>query len=243
MDNNKCTVYIDEAGDLGIHRGTQWFVLTAVIIDKVAEPSIRASLKSIKTRLNLQKIHFRNVKDFQRKCYIVDSIATQDFTMISVLFDTNQFDKHQLPSDRIAYNFICRYLIERVSWVLRDSNRRGDIILSSRGTSHDQELVDYIQNKLIPFPENQIANVFDSVSAKPASLWDMLQVADVCATSMFYAFEVGGFDFTTPCYSYRLLKHMYAHNGTILSYGIKFFTDSMKPSREYLDSHKICKRK
>ena len=29
--SEKCTVYIDEAGDLGIGRGTHWFVLTAVI--------------------------------------------------------------------------------------------------------------------------------------------------------------------------------------------------------------------
>lgn len=36
-----CTVYIDEAGDLGIGRGTTWFVLTAVIVDKTAEASIR----------------------------------------------------------------------------------------------------------------------------------------------------------------------------------------------------------
>lgn len=29
-----CTVYIDEAGDLGYQRGTRWFVLSAVIVEK-----------------------------------------------------------------------------------------------------------------------------------------------------------------------------------------------------------------
>ncbi len=38
-----CTVYIDEAGDLGINRGTRWFVLTACIVDKNAEPIVRSS--------------------------------------------------------------------------------------------------------------------------------------------------------------------------------------------------------
>lgn len=33
-DKILCTVYIDEAGDLGCNRGTQWFVLSAVIVDK-----------------------------------------------------------------------------------------------------------------------------------------------------------------------------------------------------------------
>ncbi len=238
-----CTIYIDEAGDLGAHRGTQWFVLTAVVVDKYSESSIRNAIRSLKTRLNLQNIHFRTIKDFQRKCFVVDNIATQNFTMISVLFDTNQFDRSQMPSDKIAYNFICRYLIERVSWLLRDTNRRGDIVLSSRGTSRDNELVDYIKTKLIPFPDNQIADVFDTVTARAASSWDMLQLADVCATSMFYAYEIGGFGFTTPCFSYRLFNHMYRYNGELLKYGIKFFKDNMQPSKSFLKAHKICSKK
>lgn len=51
------TVYIDEAGDLGINRGTKWFVLTAVIVAKEAEPKIRENIKQIKTKLNLNEIH------------------------------------------------------------------------------------------------------------------------------------------------------------------------------------------
>lgn len=37
-----CTVYIDESGDLGIGCGSRWFVLSAVVVDKRAEPSLRA---------------------------------------------------------------------------------------------------------------------------------------------------------------------------------------------------------
>ena len=94
MQKTQCTVYIDEAGDLGSNRGTQWFVLTAIVIDKARELEIRDLLKSIKVRLNLQNIHFRDIKDFQRKCFVVDSVATQPFTMFSVLFDTNQYDRN-----------------------------------------------------------------------------------------------------------------------------------------------------
>ena len=41
---SECTVYIDEAGDLGIGRGTQWFVLSAVIVEKSNEPQIRLKM-------------------------------------------------------------------------------------------------------------------------------------------------------------------------------------------------------
>ena len=53
----RSTVYIDEAGDLGINTGTQWFVLSAVIVDKDDEPNIRAKMAQIRNRLNLNEIH------------------------------------------------------------------------------------------------------------------------------------------------------------------------------------------
>ena len=182
-----CTVYIDEAGDLGANRGTQWFVLTAVIVDRSEEVAIRANLKSIKQKLNVQAIHFRTVKDFNRRGYIVKELSTNNFTCVHILFDTKQFDKAKMPTDLLAYNYICRYLLERVSWFLRDTGREGKIILSSRGTSRDADLIKYIQDKLIPYSNNQVSHVFTGIDCKQASSWDMLQLADVCATSMFYS--------------------------------------------------------
>ena len=34
MKHNIYNVYIDESGDEGIHRGSEWFILTAVIVPK-----------------------------------------------------------------------------------------------------------------------------------------------------------------------------------------------------------------
>ena len=39
--STQCTIYIDEAGDLGINRGTRWFVLTSVIVNKESELNIK----------------------------------------------------------------------------------------------------------------------------------------------------------------------------------------------------------
>ena len=49
MTSNKdiSTVYIDESGDLGINKGTQWFIISGAIISKedeytdVAKPGFR----------------------------------------------------------------------------------------------------------------------------------------------------------------------------------------------------------
>ena len=48
---NTCTVYIDEAGDLGVNRGTQWFILTAVIVNSDDEIRLREIIKSINVRI------------------------------------------------------------------------------------------------------------------------------------------------------------------------------------------------
>ena len=58
MDGNvNYTVYIDEAGDLGIKRGTKWFIISAVIVPISEEPSIRSTLSAIKTKFNIKDIH------------------------------------------------------------------------------------------------------------------------------------------------------------------------------------------
>lgn len=239
-EKKSCKVYIDEAGDLGVCRGTQWFVLTAVIVKNDNEPIIREKLKNIKLKLNLRTIHFRNIKDFKRRSYIVRELSETDFTCIHILFDTNQFDQSKISNDSLAYNFICKYLLERVSWYMRDNQLTGEIVLSSRGTNRDAELVTYIRDKLIPYDQNEIAPVFTGVTSKQAAMWDMLQLADVCASAMFYSHEINDFGFCIPCFAIKLWNKNYHHNGKVERYGIKYFSDNMIPTTGYLKAHRPC---
>lgn len=244
--NPDCSIYIDEAGDLGIGRGTRWFVLSAVIINTADEPEMRNIINSIKQRLNIHDIHFRNLRSFEHKTYVVNELANGKFEYINVIIDTSQLNiRCKNPSDNpsiVTYNFACRLLVERVSWLLRDTGRIGKIILSSRGTNRDRELIDYINDKLLNFQHNEIANRFTSIQSKPANSWDMLQLADVCATSMFYRFEPNQFGFITPCYSFRLSQKLYQYNGHIEKYGVKYYADSMKPNEQYFIDKMVCKK-
>jgi hypothetical protein len=58
------SVYIDEAGDLGYRRGARWFILTAVIVAKSDERTIRSNMASIRTKLNINEIHLRKIVYF-----------------------------------------------------------------------------------------------------------------------------------------------------------------------------------
>lgn len=48
MNKTEYKVYIDESGDTEIDRGTNWFILTAVIVKKSNLASIQSSIKLIK---------------------------------------------------------------------------------------------------------------------------------------------------------------------------------------------------
>ena len=212
--SDKCTIYFDEAGDLGIGRGTQWFVLTAVIVNNSSEPALRNIFKNLKKDLNLDNIHFRKLRNFEQRAYVVSKLSSANFEYVNVILDTAKLDINKLKANRanfsdkpsvLLYNHACRYLLERVSWLLRDTDRTGDIVLSSRGTSRDGELIDYIKNKLLHYSQNEISDCFTNVSSKSADSWDMLQLADICATSMFYYQEINAYVFLFFCYTFFLL--------------------------------------
>ena len=236
---SNCTVYIDEAGDLGINKGTQWFVLSAVIVDKIDEPKIRAVMDKIKARLNIREIHLQKVNDFMKRAFIVRELNGENFTYMNILVD--KFDRAKIPSPLTTYNYVCKYLLERVSMFLENSNRVADIVLSARGTSRDGELIQYIQEKLFPYPLNNInESVFEKVTAKTAPTWDMLQLADVCATTTFLAYEINGLGFCAPCFIYTLQEHLFRPFGKVDNYGIKFFARDMFPDLEELHMKRVC---
>ena len=54
--NSNCTLYIDEAGDLGIGKGSDWFILAGVLINKQDEPQIRDTIKNIRSKLNINEL-------------------------------------------------------------------------------------------------------------------------------------------------------------------------------------------
>ena len=105
-------VYIDEAGDLGIGRGT------AVVVKKTVEPQIRARMTAIKACLNVREIHLRKITEFYKRAFIVRELRDEEFVYMNVLVDTDKFDRARIPNPIIAYNYVCKYLLQRVSWYL-----------------------------------------------------------------------------------------------------------------------------
>lgn len=238
------SVYIDESGDLGFNRGTHWFVISAVVVKKEHEQNIRAKMDEIKSRLNICEIHFHKIYEYVRRAYVVRELDQFEFAYMNIIVDTTKMDKSKIPDPIIAYNYACKYLLQRVTWYLREIGETADIVLSARGTSRDGDLITYIQEKLLPYPFNSIhSETINKVEAKTAASWDLLQLADVCATTMFLKYEENQYGFCTPCFAVALEPHLYRRNGKIDTYGIKFFTDQMRPDESIIHSKMICAKK
>ena len=102
----------------------------------------------------------------------------------------------------------------------------------------------YDNLRLLPYKYNSIeSNVFERISAKTAATWDMLQLADVCTTSMFLMHEINGWGFTTPCFTLMLRKHLFENKGKVETYGIKYFVDDMRPDGSQMNEHWPCNKK
>jgi hypothetical protein len=212
-------------------------------MDSEDEKPIRSVLSDFKDRFNFRTVHWRKITDFYKKAYLVKQLSAQNFRCVNIVFDTQKADRDKIRDMVFVYNFMCKYLLERASWHIKDAGKTAKIIISGRGTNEDKRLVEYIENKLIPYKGNAVKDVFTGVAVKSATDWDMLQLADVCASATFSGFETNRLGFVTPCHLNRLSEKLYRHDSKVLGYGIKYYIDDMKPEVGYFESRKICNRK
>ena len=92
MTSNKdiSTVYIDESGDLGINKGTQWFIISGAIISTEDENNCLKTFRSIQNQLNIKKIHLREIREFNKRAFVVKKTSLENFTFVNVVIDTRK---------------------------------------------------------------------------------------------------------------------------------------------------------
>lgn len=237
--------YIDEAGDDGLggryrqpgERGgrSHWLTLSASLWRLSRDMDAVQWLRAIKDQLPEQcrdrPLHCADLTH-QQKVMCALALADKPFRSICVMANKSVIPEGVYVEKNQLYFYMSRYLIERISWLCRDSRGsipEGDgkvkIVFSRRGKLSYQDFRDYLERlKGFDDPEIQINwHVVDipAIEARDHSTRAGLQIADVIATAMTAGLEP---DFYGNCerrYAEILKPRIYRRRGNFLSYGVK----------------------
>ncbi len=248
--------FIDESGDEGFkflpneQGSSRWFVLSAVIFresNKLAPVEAVREIKALLKRDASKPLHFRDLKHEQRTA-CVSTLAKYPFRTISIVSykpDIPDPERYQANKD-LLYRYLTRLLIERVSWLCRDARKAGEgdgtvkLIFSDRAAMSYEDMRNYV--RLLARTEGvQIhwpAIIPDEICARQHGQLAGLQVADIVASSQFFALHFNPYGFAEPRYASILKGHAYRHKREWKGYGVKFLSnlEKLKEKMPHVDA-------
>ena len=224
-EKKEYNVYIDESGDEGINKGSKYFILTAIIVDKEKDLEMAKKVDTIKENLEMNiksQLHWKLLKGCPNKEMIMKIVSNLDITIINVIVDTKciQF----IPSNNI-YNFFSGYLYERICWYMNEHNGLANIIISSRGNLSKKQLSDYLNSKNHKKFNIEVSRI-KSIKIIPNERRRLLQLADCCCSALFQALKYNN----DIHFNYVFIKRekIYCKYNNYLSYGLKLVPSNSK---------------
>ena len=222
-------VYIDESGDEGLHRGSKYFILTAVLIEKDKDIGISKCIDTIKENLEIsikKQLHWNLIKGYPNKLMIMSDIGEMDITIINIVVDTTKINF--IKSDEI-YNYFSGYLYERISWFVENRNAVANINISSRGNLSKEKLLNFIRSNSKKFKIEH--SRIKKVKIYPNSQKKILQLADCCCSALGQALKYN--DDKHRKYISYICPRFYSCNGKYLGYGLKYVPGNTEYSKEF----------
>jgi Protein of unknown function (DUF3800) len=217
--------YVDESGDKGTSpTATDFFVMSAIIVDDAGRAAIQGRLAAIRNHLNKPSgtvLHFaRNIKDHGARVYVCRELAAVPNVTITNVILCKRFltPGALMASDpQAVYLYTLRFTLERLSWIARD---RGEQIIVTFA---------HVKN----FPYQRLREYLATLRGIPTSIewqWirELLQVADIAASSTLKAFQPDRHDVTEERYVRELATCLYRRPpGALTSYGMKVHPSSV----------------
>ena len=87
VESKEYNVYIDESGDEGIRRGSKYFILTAILVEKRKDLEVAKIVDKIKENLEINiktQLHWNTIKGYPNKLMIVQNIGNANITIINM---------------------------------------------------------------------------------------------------------------------------------------------------------------
>ena len=225
--------YIDESEDDGTGgKGTKWFVITALIASQEEATALGDTYHRIKKRINLgvDKVLHWSELSHPRKKAVVEELANSDFSICSVLVDTQHQDiVNTTPKlkGRRLYFYTFRRLVERITWYCDDKDYKVRVYTENKGGIKYEELNGYL-NYIQSQPDCEIRKgciLGMKPKAKPQS--NLVQLADCVCGAVQNAVE-HKYGVIEDSYLLMLKDKLYRRDGKVFGYGIKFMPHKSK---------------
>jgi len=224
--------YIDESGDEGIGgRGTKWFVVTALIASQEEATALGYTYHRIKQRINLsadKPLHWSELSHPRKKA-VAEELANNDFSICSVLVDTQHQDivNTSLKLGGRLYFYTFRQLVERITWYCDDKDYKVRLYPENKAGIKIKELngyLNYIQNQ----PDCEIRKgCILGVKPKAKTQSNLIQLADCVCGAAYNAVE-HKYGVIEDSYLLMLKDKLYRRSGKVFGYGIKFMPHKSK---------------
>ncbi|NLW49122.1 MAG: DUF3800 domain-containing protein [Firmicutes bacterium] len=244
------TAYIEEAGDEGLGRGSRWFILGAVIVDKKKDLEVSKCIDEIKQKFRLQPlnapVHWRNIKHTSIRRGIIDCLSQYDFHLSYVICDTShdEITSSTLKGRGRLYFYLARILIERISWFGADLRDTVDLVFANRSNMLYSDLKNYLKLLLNDRTCQIKPGAIDSnrVSCQNVGQLKLLQVSDICNSSCFNALEFDQYNYYEERYLLSLADKLYRRSGNLFSYGFKILPGNLHQSEEVVGTYPWLKK-
>lgn len=253
---NSFVAFIDEAGDEGftyrpppLSSSSEWFILSACVIREKNRAEVMRRLNKALGPIEAQRqspvLHFMSLNHDQRVA-LAHAIGRLSIRIVSIAVNKKLIAEndpgHTLKGNRRLYRYYTRYLLERVSWITRDSRVHGEgngicklIFSRAKNLSYDT-LKEYL-GKLKDEHETEIewsalSAAFMEVTQPIDSVG--LRLADAVASGTRCALELSPHGYCEDRYLRLLKPRIYCRNGNYLSYGLKIVPDipACEPHRD-----------
>jgi hypothetical protein len=220
--------YIDESGGRAVTaRSTDYFVLSAVIVDDTLVQAAKDLLAAIRADLGRRPgdtLSWKNIKSHGQRLHAVQLIGASPLSLSSVIV-CKRFLPGPLPSEDHAYLYTVRFLLERLSWFARD---RGTTIAYTLAMIHR-----FKTRKLRSYEENlkgrddckiEWTHIAGPGRIDQPNRLEELQLGDLVASATAPAFEADRFGNTERRYLEALAPRLYRRGwgaNALTSYGLK----------------------
>jgi len=234
--------YVDECGDDGLAHyrmrlrsggASHWLGVGAVVWrmsrDLEAVQWAKGILADLPQR-NRKLLHFKNL-DHNQRVMALHHLSEKPLRIICVMAHKPSLQAEFSEKNQL-YHYLCRYLVERISWLCRDLRPRapeGDgrvkIIFARRGGMSYPDFQSYL------FTMQQSARTdirihwpvidIDAIEARDQPERYGLQLADLAVSGLCAGLEPDFYGNVELRYARILRNNVFQRNGNYLSYGAK----------------------